>query len=132
MEDKAGPAGEKKFLVVDDNLVNQKVFVAFLQKKGWHVVCVQDGKKAIQAVKTGDYDLVLMDVQMPEIDGLETTRQIRAYEAPNNLHIPIIAVTSFAMKGDREEFLAGGMDGYVSKPINREELYATIERFISD
>jgi two-component system sensor histidine kinase/response regulator len=114
-------------LLAEDSLVNQKLAVGLLQKHGHSVDVVSDGRSAVDVVQTSDdYDLVLMDVQMPEMDGLEATRSIRAAERLAGRHIPIIAMTAHAMKGDRENCLEAGMDDYVSKPIRAQQLFAII------
>jgi PAS domain S-box-containing protein len=117
-----------KVLLAEDNLVNQKVAVRFLEKKGHTVVVAESGKKALDAWRSQPFDLILMDVQMPEMDGFEATASIREQEKSVAKHVPIIAMTAHAMVGDRERCLAAGMDDYVSKPINAADLFAAIER----
>jgi CheY-like chemotaxis protein len=119
-----------KVLLAEDNLVNQKVAVRFLEKRGHSVVLAESGKKAFDAWRTQAFDIILMDVQMPEMDGFEATSRIREQEKSTSQHIPIIALTAHAMVGDRERCLAAGMDDYVSKPINAEDLFAAIERLL--
>jgi CheY-like chemotaxis protein len=116
-------------LLAEDTLVNQKVAVGLLKKRGHQVQVAQDGLEAIAAWKAGDYSLILMDVQMPNLDGIEATAAIREQEKVTGEHIPIIAMTANAMKGDRELCLAAGMDDYVSKPFKPDQLYETIEQF---
>ena len=113
-------------LLAEDSLVNQKLAVGLLEKHGHHVDVVGDGRGALAAVESQRYDLVLMDIQMPEMDGLEATRAIRVRERQRGGHIPIVAMTAHAMKGDRERCLESGMDGYVAKPIRAQELFETI------
>jgi len=123
-----------KILLAEDNLVNQKVAARFLEKQGHTVVQAVTGKLALAAWQQHPFDLILMDVQMPEMDGLEATAQIRKLESlpgpePSPAkHIPIVAMTAHAMVGDRERCLAAGMDDYISKPINPNDLFAAIER----
>jgi len=123
--------GKAKILLAEDNLVNQKVALRVLEKLGYPADAVMNGKEAVAALERKPYDLVLMDVQMPEMDGFEATRIIRD---PNskvlNHDIPIVAMTAHAMKGDRERCLEAGMDDYVSKPIRPQELLKTIQRQI--
>ena len=122
-----------RILVAEDNPANQKLVVYLLQKLGYAVEVASDGKKALAAFEKAAPDafgLILMDIQMPEMNGFETTAAIRQIEKGSGRHLPIIALTAHAMKGDMERCLEGGMDGYVSKPIRREELIETIERFL--
>jgi two-component system, sensor histidine kinase and response regulator len=120
-----------RVLVADDNHINQKVISSLLNKMGHRADVVGNGKEALEAFKLVPYDMVLMDIQMPEADGLETCRQIRALEASKGRHTPIIAITAHARKVDRDECLAAGMDDYVSKPINPGDLKAAIARRIA-
>jgi CheY-like chemotaxis protein len=117
-----------KILVVEDNPVNQKLAIKILEKRGHLVSVVSNGQAAIDALEEGYFDIVLMDVQMPGLDGYEATGRIRNREKEKGSHIPIVAMTAHAMKGDREQCLAAGMDDYVSKPIKVDELFAVIER----
>ena len=115
-----------KILVAEDNPVNQKLAVRLLEKAGNQVAIANNGQEVLQKLKGKEYDLILMDVQMPVMDGIQATQKIRANE--NGEHIPIIALTAHAMKGDAEKCLTAGMDGYVSKPIRSDELFQEIER----
>ena len=122
-----------KILLAEDNLVNQKVAVRLLEKRGHTVVVAESGKQALEAWRKQPFDLILMDVQMPEMDGFEAStiiRQEEIREKPGAAHIPIIAMTAHAMVGDRERCLAAGMNDYVAKPINTTELFAAIERLM--
>jgi len=121
-----------KILLAEDSFVNQKLAVGLLEKQGHTIDVVTDGRAALAAVETQVYDLVLMDVQMPEMDGLEATRAIRAREAERGGHVPIVAMTAHAMKGDRERCLEAGMDSYVAKPIRAGELFSAIARVLID
>jgi len=120
-----------RILLAEDSLVNQKVAVALLGKWGHDVTVVNNGREAIAAVAAQTFDLVLMDVQMPEMDGLEATDAIRAREKSTGKHIPIIAMTAHALKGDRERCLEAGMDAYVAKPIHARELFDTMQAVVS-
>lgn len=120
---------EKTLLLAEDNTVNQKVAVALLQKAGYSVEVVGDGQAALDRVKQKDYGIILMDVQMPVMDGLEASHNIREWEAGKR-HVPIIAMTAHAMKGDRERCLEAGMDDYVSKPLDKRSLFAAIDRWL--
>ena len=113
-------------LLAEDDPINQKVISRMLKEKGHAVVTANNGLEAVSLFEEGQYDLVLMDIQMPEMDGLEATRKIR--EKENGLHTPIIALTAYALQGDRERFLSLGMDEYLSKPINIDELYYLLDR----
>ena len=110
-------------LLAEDGLANQKLATALLKKWGHTITIAENGVEAVEMSADTAYDLILMDVQMPEMDGLEATRVIRERENGSGKHLPIIAMTARAMKGDREECLAAGMDDYVSKPVRRQELY---------
>jgi PAS domain S-box-containing protein len=115
-----------RVLIAEDNQVNVLVALAILKKMGHQVVAVENGRQALTALAQGQFDLVLMDVQMPEMNGLDATRTIRASESGTG-HVPIIALTAQARKGDREVCLAAGMDAFVSKPLDVDELFAAIE-----
>jgi two-component system, sensor histidine kinase and response regulator len=125
------PASGLHILVAEDNPVNQKLAVALLEKEGHRVTLVGDGVEAVAALGRQEFNLVLMDVQMPEMDGLEATRRIRQREQGTGRHVPVIAMTAYAMKGDRELCLEAGMDAYVSKPVRARELFAAIEALVS-
>ena len=114
-------------LLAEDSLVNQKLPVALLEEQGHKVTVANNGREAIAALQTEKFDMVLMDVQMPEMDGLEATEKIRASEQHTGTHIPIIAMTAYALKGDRERCMAAGMDGYIAKPIHVNELFNVID-----
>jgi two-component system sensor histidine kinase/response regulator len=111
-----------RILLAEDNRVNQKIAIRLLEKRGHHAVLAANGKEALEALAHASFDLVLMDVHMPDMDGLEATIAIREKEKSTGLHQPIIAMTALAMKGDRERCLAAGMDGYLSKPIDLGQL----------
>ncbi|NMC78740.1 MAG: response regulator [Chloroflexi bacterium] len=116
-------------LIAEDNPINQKLAMALLKKAGYTVDCVENGQLAVEALRKQKYNLVLMDVQMPEMDGLEATRLIREQETVTNQHTPIVAMTAHAMADDKDLCLATGMDDYVSKPIETAELLSVIERW---
>ena len=126
------PAGSTKYriLVADDNMVNRKVVHYMLEKKGHLVVSVEDGQEAVRALDNQVFDVVLMDVQMPNMNGFEATAAIREKEKNSDMHTPIIALTAHAMKGDRERCLEAGMDDYVSKPVNPEKLAACMDSVV--
>ena len=117
-----------RILLAEDNAVNQKLAITLLQKRGHTVIPTGNGQEAIAALETQRFDLVLMDVQMPVMDGFEAIRSIRSKERTTGAHIPIIALTAHAMKGDREKCLAVGADDYVSKPIRTSDLVAAMDR----
>jgi PAS domain S-box-containing protein len=117
------------FLVAEDNEVNRKLISRLLEKRGHSVVVARNGREALELVKTHSFDIVLMDIEMPEMDGYETTRQIRKTEAAG-AHLPIIALTAYAMRGDEERCLACGMDGYVAKPLKIDQLFSVIDQIV--
>ncbi len=119
-----------KILLVEDNTMNQKLAQAILSKKKWPVTTVSNGVEALEMLNSNDFDLVLMDVQMPVMDGFETTARIREKEKETGKHIPVIALTAHALKDDRDKCLEAGMDDYVQKPVNAELLYASIEKIL--
>lgn len=120
-----------RVLLAEDNVVNQKVAAKFLKKFGYDVTIVADGRQALDQLETGLFDVILMDVNMPVMDGLEATREIRKRESEGaSAHLPIIALTATAMKGDREICLEAGMDDYLPKPIQPTELKNVLERWI--
>jgi two-component system sensor histidine kinase/response regulator len=120
-----------RVLLAEDNSVNQTLAVRLLEKRGYRVVVVDNGHAAVTTLESEVFDLVLMDIQMPEMNGFEATAEIREKEKSSGLHIPIVAMTANAMQGDEESCLAAGMDGYVSKPIRSVELFAAIENVLA-
>jgi PAS domain S-box-containing protein len=126
----AGPAAPAslRILVAEDNAVNRKLVTTLLERRGHRVTTVEDGRAAVKAATQDRWHVILMDVQMPEMGGLEATERIRATEASSGAHVPIVALTAHAMQGDRERCLAAGMDDYLSKPIDVGRLIATVER----
>ena len=118
----------RTILLAEDGAVNRQVAVGLLEKRGHHVTAVDNGQRAVEAFRDKSFDLILMDVQMPVLDGFAATAAIRESEAKSGIHTPIIAMTAHAMKGDRERCLAAGMDDYVSKPFRPRELFAAVER----
>jgi CheY-like chemotaxis protein len=122
------PEGQQKLriLLAEDNAVNQKLAARLLEKRGHAATIVSSGQEALAALERDSFDVVLMDVQMPEMDGFEATAEIRKKEKATGQHVPIIAMTAYTMKGDRERCLTAGMDSYVSKPIRADELFREI------
>ncbi|MBF0496836.1 MAG: response regulator [Deltaproteobacteria bacterium] len=124
----AKPVGALRILLVEDNLVNQKLALVLLERHGHTVVIAGDGQKALAAWEKEPFDIILMDIQMPVMDGLKATAAIRAHERQTGRHIPIVAMTAYAMTGDKQRCIDAGMDDYLSKPINIQELYQVIAR----
>jgi CheY-like chemotaxis protein len=116
-----------RILLAEDNPVNQKVAMAMLRRRGYDVTLAETGRDAVDLVGRERFDLVLMDVQMPEMDGFAATAAIREAEARSGGHLTIIAMTAHSMAGDRERCLAAGMDAYLSKPIRSADLYALLD-----
>jgi signal transduction histidine kinase/DNA-binding response OmpR family regulator len=119
-------------LLAEDNAINQTLAVRLLEKRGYSVTVVSNGQAAVEAFQTGAFELVLMDIQMPGMDGFQATAAIREREKLTGGRIPIVAMTAHALVGDQERCLASGMDGYVSKPFRTSELFATLERMLGD
>jgi signal transduction histidine kinase/CheY-like chemotaxis protein len=117
----------KRVLLAEDNAVNRQLVIGILERRGHAVTVAHNGKEAVAALERQNFDVVLMDVQMPEMGGLEATRLIRERETATGEHVPIVALTARAMKGDREMCLAAGMDDYISKPIDRRDLLRLVE-----
>ena len=118
-----------RILLAEDNAVNRKIACHVLEKQGHHLTVAGDGRQALNALDQTPFDVVLMDVQMPEMDGFEATGAIRARERATGIHLPIIAMTAHAMQGDRERCIAAGMDDYISKPLDIKELIELLEKF---
>jgi CheY-like chemotaxis protein len=126
------PLQRLHILLAEDNVVNQRLAVRVLERMGHSVDVVEDGRGALRAVTNDHFDLVFMDVQMPVMDGFEATTQIRAHERTTGLHVPIVAMTAHAMKGDRERCLEVGMDDYLTKPFDTAALRHVLERFFPE
>ncbi|MDO8682183.1 MAG: response regulator [Armatimonadota bacterium] len=118
-------------LLAEDNPVNQRLAVSILKKRGHSIIVANDGKQAVEALENESFDIALMDVQMPNMDGFEATAAIREKEKITGEHLMIVALTAHAMKGDKERCLEAGMDGYVSKPIQAKELFEAISSLVS-
>jgi PAS domain S-box-containing protein len=121
-----------RVLLAEDNAVNQTLAVRLLEKRGYSVIVAGNGEEAVNAFENNQFDVVLMDIQMPGMNGFEATAAIRAKEKLTGGHVPIIAMTAHALKGDQERCLSAGMDGYISKPIRTSELFSTIESMLSN
>ena len=133
-ENSTGPAPVRQLrvLVAEDTPVNQKLARRILEKRGHSIVVVDNGEKAVTAWQHGRFDIILMDVQMPVLDGFQATAQIREQETATGTHIPIIAMTAHALAGDRERCLESGMDDYISKPLNARQLLELIEGKVTE
>jgi CheY-like chemotaxis protein len=124
------PLNSYRVLIAEDNIVNQKVAYFMLEKQGHLVTGARDGKEAVAAMDKGIFDVILMDIQMPNMNGFEATAAIREKEKNSEKYTPIIAMTAHAMKGDREMCLEKGMDDYVPKPLKADELLTKIEQVV--
>ncbi len=131
LQDARDPSEILSILLAEDNLVNQRLATRLLEKRGHRVSLAATGREALTALEKQAYDLVLMDVQMPEMDGLEATSMIRQAEKETGAHQAVIALTAHAMKGDQERCLAAGMDGYLTKPIHAQELDEILDRYVA-
>jgi CheY-like chemotaxis protein len=125
------PQAVLRVLVAEDNAVNQRLAVRMLEKRGHRVTVAGNGREALAALERDTFDLVFMDVQMPEMDGFQATSIIREREKGTGGHQIVIAVTAHAMKGDRDQCLAGGMDNYLSKPIRPRELDDILDKYLA-
>jgi len=121
------PTIARRVLIAEDNPVNQKLAVKLLEKAGYRTMVVANGREALSALEKEAFDLVLMDVQMPEMDGFEATAAIRERENGTGVHLPVVALTAHAIKGDEERCRAAGMDAYLPKPIRARQLYDLLE-----
>ncbi len=120
----------KKVLIVEDNELNMKLFNDLLEAQGYEVIQTRDGLSALDLARRHRPDLILMDIQLPEVSGMDVTRWLK--EDENLRHIPVIAVTAFAMKGDEEKIRASGCEGYISKPISVASFLQTIDGFLKN
>ena len=120
-----------KILLAEDNVINRTFAIRLLEKAGHTVVCVENGQEVLDLMETEKFDLILMDVSMPEMDGYEATRRIRSAEKETSRHIPIIAMTAHALMEDRGRCSEAGMDDYISKPVNTKELFQKIDIYAS-
>jgi CheY-like chemotaxis protein len=130
LQDARDPSAFLRVLLAEDNPVNQRLATRLLEKRGHRVAVAVNGREVLEALEKESFDLVLMDVQMPELDGIEATAAIREKEKSSGVHQAVIALTAHAMKGDRERCMAAGMDGYLSKPIRPQELDAILESYV--
>ena len=121
----------RRVLLAEDNPVNQRVAMLLLQKRGYDVTVVGDGRQAVDAYSRDKFDLVLMDVQMPEMDGFEALQAIRELESVSGQRTPVIAVTAHAMSEDRDRCAAAGMDAFLTKPLSSARLFSTIDDVLS-
>jgi len=128
--DSASPTtAGRRVLIVEDNELNFKLFRDLLQAHGYETLHTREGLEALKLTREHKPDLILMDIQLPEVSGLEVTRWLK--QDPELSHIPIVAVTAFAMRGDEEKMRAGGCSGYLAKPISVERLLSTVRQFIA-
>jgi two-component system, sensor histidine kinase and response regulator len=120
-----------KILLAEDQPINRKIVIGLLKRYNWQIISAENGEEAVEKYNHEPFDLVLMDVQMPRMDGFDATRHIREQEINSEKHIPIIAMTAHAMKGDKEKCLEAGMDYYITKPIDSQELIGLIKKIIA-
>ncbi len=118
----------KTILIVEDNELNMKLFRDLLEAQGYGILQTRDGMQALELARKERPDLIVMDIQLPQVSGLEVTKWIKADD--NLKHIPVVAVTAFAMKGDEEKIREGGCEAYIAKPISVKDFLSTIERFL--
>jgi CheY-like chemotaxis protein len=128
IHDRPGDFVSRRILLAEDGVVNQKVASELLTKRGHHVTLANNGEEALKKFREREFDLILMDIQMPVMDGFAATAAIRESEAGSQRHIPIVAMTAHAMTGDRERCLSRGMDTYVAKPFRPAELFRVVEQ----
>lgn len=119
-----------KVLVAEDNYINQKLISKLLLNKGYNITIVDDGQKVLDTLEKEKFHIILMDIQMPVMDGYQATKLIRAKEITSGKYVPIIAVTAFAMESDRQKCFEIGMDDYISKPFNKDDFYKIIEKHL--
>ena len=115
-----------KVLIAEDNYINQRLMEKLIQSKGWECVLVVDGSEVLRELDKGDFDIILMDISMPDMDGYTATKILRKF----NQTIPVIAITANALEGFREKCLSSGMNDYISKPFRKEELFAVMEKYL--
>ncbi len=131
LHDAREPSSSLRVLLAEDNPVNQRLASRLLEKRGHSVMVAGNGLEALEALEKERFDLVFMDLQMPVMDGFEATTAIRKRQGAGGIHLPVVALTAHAMKGDREKCLAGGMDGYLSKPIRPQELDEVLQKYLA-
>jgi two-component system sensor histidine kinase/response regulator len=131
LKDRSDPMDSLRILIVEDNPVNQLLMTRLLSKRGHFVKVAGNGRLALESMEKNSYDLVLMDVQMPEMDGIEATGILREREANTGTRLTVIGVTAHTLEGDRDRCLRAGMDGYLSKPIRAKELDELLERHVA-
>ena len=129
-EEKQKDKKEVNILIAEDNIVNQRLVKELLIRKNYDVTIVENGLKIFDVLENKKFDIILMDIQMPIMDGLEATSIIREIEKGTGKHIPIIGITAYAVKADKDKCLSAGMDDYMSKPFVKEEFYRMIEKYL--
>jgi len=119
-----------RILLAEDQPINRKIVIGLLKRYDWQILIAENGEEAVEKYSSEHFDLILMDVQMPKLDGFDATRQIRKIEENSGSRIPIIAMTAHAMKGDKEKCLESGMDYYITKPVDSKELIELIQKVV--
>jgi signal transduction histidine kinase/ActR/RegA family two-component response regulator len=130
-EEASDSAKKIRILLAEDQPINRKIVIGLLKRYDWQIISAENGEEAVEKYSTEHFDLILMDVQMPKVDGFEATRQIRQIEEKSGIRIPIIAMTAHAMKGDKEKCLDSGMDYYITKPVDSKELIELIQKVVA-
>jgi len=131
-EQKGAESRKIKILLAEDNEANQFLIKALTKAKNWNITVVENGQEAVEAFKKDEFNLILMDVQMPLMNGYEATMMIRDIEKERGTHVPIIALTAYAMKSDKDMCIEAGMDDYISKPFKRQIFLDSIEGFLAE
>lgn len=132
IQDEEDQRKKVKILLAEDQPINRKIVIGLLKRKKYSIDTAENGQEAVEMAKEKQYNAIIMDVQMPKMDGFDATRNIRSFEKEKGIYTPIVAMTAHAMKGDKEKCFAAGMDHYITKPVDSSELYTTLEECINN